>query len=123
MKKIKWMRYIGQALALIWAGWWIFFGVASGMDERLNLLGILIHATIPGLIFLVSAIIAWQWQVIGSIVLILEGLLIFIVYPVMFRHLSFLTIILTLLTLALPPLIAGFLLLVSWRKLKTMETS
>ena len=118
---MKWMCYIARAVALIWAGWWIYFGVASAIFERFNLLGILIYATKPGLIFLVSAIIAWRWQVIGSIVLMLEGFLILIVYPVMYRHLSLSTIIFTLLTLALPPLTAGFLFLVSWRKLKMTE--
>ena len=51
----KRMRYIARALALILAGWWTFFGVASGIVEGLIPAGVLLYATMPGLIFLVSA--------------------------------------------------------------------
>jgi DMSO/TMAO reductase YedYZ heme-binding membrane subunit len=30
------MRYIAQALALIWAGWWTFFGLACGLSEGMS---------------------------------------------------------------------------------------
>ena len=53
--------------------------------------------------------------------LVLEGFIILVAYPFMYRHLSLSTIILTLLTLALPALIAGFLFLASWWKSKKSE--
>ena len=62
----KWMRYVARALALIWAGWWTFFGLASGLAEGLSPAGVLLHATLPGLIFLVSAVITWRWEAIGG---------------------------------------------------------
>ena len=32
----RWMRYIARVLALIWAGWWTFFGVACGLSEGVS---------------------------------------------------------------------------------------
>jgi len=95
-----------------WACWWLFFGVASGIGEGLKGIALLMHAAFPGLIFLMSALLPWQWQRAGGLVLVGEGLLIFIVYPIIaHRVFAFLTIILVCLTMALPPLIAGLLFL------------
>ncbi|MFC1907985.1 hypothetical protein ACFLWD_02785 [Chloroflexota bacterium] len=116
----KWIHYIALALAVIWASWWIFFGLASSFVEELNLAGVLVHTTSPGLVFLVSTVIAWRWKAIGGIMLILEGLFLLIAYPVV-MHNSFpsSTVVFMLLTMALPPLLAGPLFLISWRKSKT----
>ena len=117
----RWMRYVARALALIWAGWWTFFGLACGLGEGMSPAGVLLHAALPGLIFLVSAAIAWRWEAIGGIVLVLEGLLVFIAYPVMtYSRFPLSTIVFVLLTMALPPLAAGFLFLASWQKSRTI---
>ncbi len=31
-----WMRHVARSIALIWAGWWTYFGLASGADEGLE---------------------------------------------------------------------------------------
>ncbi len=116
----KRMLYIARALALIWASWWTFFGLVSGAGE--GLIGILANApnALPGLVFLASAAIAWRWDAIGGVVLILEGLLVLIGYPVITHgRFPLSTIVPVLLTIALPPLVAGFLFLASWRKSRT----
>jgi len=117
----KWIRYIARSLALIWAGWWTFFGLACGLSEGMSPAAVLLHAALPGLVFLGSAAIAWRWEAIGGVALMLEGLFVFIAYPVMAHSRDFpiSTIIFVLLTMALPPLAAGFLFLASWRKSKT----
>ena len=58
--------------------------------------------------FLASVAVAWHWQKPGAYLLLLEGLLIAMVYPMLFpaRFLPF-----VLPTMALPPLVAGVLLL------------
>ncbi len=101
-------RILALALALGWAGFWTWFGLASGIGERLTPLGVLIHALVPGGLFLASVAVAWRWGKPGAYLLLLEGLLIAIVYPLLFpaRFLPF-----VLPTMALPPLVAGILLL------------
>lgn len=105
----KWTRYIARTIALTWALWWIFFGLASSYIEKMNFIGTLVHMAVPGFIFLISAAIAWIWESVGGIILILEGLIILIGYPLLYyNRLSTQTIVFTLLILALPALIAGF---------------
>ena len=112
----KWMRYVAGALALVWAGFWSFFGLASGIGEGLSLSRVLAHATMPGLIFLASSVVAWRTHVIGAVVLLIEGLAVLIAYPVMTYHdFPFSTIVFVLLTMAVPPLVAGFLFISSER--------
>ena len=110
----KWMRYIARGLALIWAGWLAFFGLVSGAGEGLR--GILTNApnALPGLVFLVSAVIAWRWEAIGGVALLLCGLFVFF-----FFHIG--KNLFLLLTMALPPLVAGFLFLVSWWEARTKK--
>ena len=60
------MHRFAVGLALAWAGFWTFFGIASGMAEGLSPLGILVHGSFPGLLFLVSALIAWRRAPAGS---------------------------------------------------------
>ena len=59
---VKFMRYTARVIALLWAGWWTFFGLASGIGEGLDILGTLIHTAMPGLFFLFIAIIPWRWE-------------------------------------------------------------
>ena len=108
---MKWLRYAARALILVWAGWWTYFGLACGIGEGLSAAGIFMHS-LPGLIFLVVAGIAWRWERVGGVVLILIGLLICIGYPVM-MHDRFpqSTIIIMELTFGMPPLVVGCLLL------------
>lgn len=123
-RSAKWMCYIARALALIWACWWTFFGLVSGAGEGLK--GLLANApnALPGLVFLASVAIAWRWVVIGGIVLVLEGLFIFIAYPVMVHsRFPLSTIIFVLLTMGLSPLVAGFLFLISRWKSGTLRVS
>jgi hypothetical protein len=109
-----WMRYVARVLSLIWAGWWVFFGVASGIDERGKPIEILLHAAAPGLVFLVSALVAWRWETVGAVLLLLEGLLVLIGYPLMVHgRFSLWTIVFVELTMALPPLVSGVLFLIA----------
>ncbi|GAI46635.1 unnamed protein product, partial [marine sediment metagenome] len=71
---------MGLILGLVWAGWWMLFGIVSGIVEGLDFVGVLAHTALPGLIFLASVIVVWWWKFIGGIVLIVEGLFILIAY-------------------------------------------
>jgi hypothetical protein len=113
------MRYLARALALLWAGWWVFFGLASGIGEGGTPAYVLLHTAVPGLVFLISAIVAWRWEAVGGVILMLEGVLVLIGYPIVFGRFPLTTIVFVLLTMALPPLVAGFLFLADWRRLRT----
>ena len=126
------MRFVARFLALLWAGWWLFFGLASGLGEEIiglmrdqpllqDLSGlhvgpVLLRAAWPGLVFLLSVVVAWRWETIGGALLVFEGLLVLVAYPLMtYRHMLPVTILFVVLTMALPPLVAGALFLASRR--------
>jgi hypothetical protein len=114
-QRSRWLCYSARALALIWACWWTLFGLLAGMGEGYNLLGILRHAAVPGLVFLVAAVFAWRWEAIGGVLLLLAGLGTLVVF--WFAHTPE-----GLLTLTLPPLVAGLLLIASWLRARRPGT-
>ncbi|MCC6731254.1 MAG: hypothetical protein IT208_18170 [Chthonomonadales bacterium] len=105
-------------IALVWAGWWVFFGVASGIGEGLSPLGVLVHAAVPGLVFLAAVLASAVWPRVGAWVLLAEGAVVLIGYPIMVhgtRLFNVATIAFVLATMAGPPTLAGALLLASRR--------
>lgn len=116
------MRYIARFLLLIWASWWTLF-----------ILGLVFFpytappippSTPEDLIFLVvlalivlamwaSVAISWRWENVGGIVLLVEGLLAFGTITVISAG-DLVLIALGTVTIALPPVVAGFLLVASW---------
>jgi hypothetical protein len=113
----KMPRRIAIILALFWAALWLVFGVASGFLEPGPHDIRRFAETLPGLVFLVTTLIAWRWPLVGGIVLLGMGLLILVAYPVlMHARLQWSTIIITDAFLALPPLVAGLLFLLAARR-------
>jgi hypothetical protein len=109
------LLYTARVLGLLWAGFWLFFGIASAVGEELRLSGIMMHILFPGLVFLGIALLAWRWPNHGVFVFVMIGLFVLIGYPIMMKHFPLSTIIFVELTMALPPLIAGILLYVANR--------
>lgn len=106
------------AVALVWAGWWVFFGVASGIGEGLSPVGVLVHAALPGLVFLATVLASAVWPRVGAWVLLAEGAVVLIGYPMLAhgtRHFNAATIAFVVATMAGPPALAGALLLASRR--------
>jgi len=112
------LRYAGRTAALLWALLWVFFGAASGFGEGESLGGIFLHTLMPGMVFLISALVAWKWEIFGGVLLVAEGLVVLIRYPFMARGFPPATIAFVLLTMALPPMLAGLLICFSARKRK-----
>jgi len=115
-----WAHWTARILSLAWAGFWVWFGLASGISEptteRGKLMDVLIHTTVPGLVFLVTALIAWRWEAVGGVLLLLEGLIIAVGYPWMFHgRFPLRTYVFVELTMAVPPLVAGVLFLIASR--------
>jgi hypothetical protein len=102
-----WLRYGARTLSLLWAGFWIWFGAASGMGEHLTPAGVFMHA-LPGFVFLLLATVAWRWERAGGWLLAISAVLIAGLYLYFFRNRLTLPIrLVTASMLALPPLAAG----------------
>jgi hypothetical protein len=56
-------------------------------------------------------LVAWRWEGIGGALLVLVGIAVLVAYPLLGRRMPPATILSVLATLALPPLVAGILLL------------
>lgn len=118
-KTVKWMEFLARIISGLWAGFWIFFAVASSAADFNSRGG----ASLGGLIFPISftaillllALTAWRWARIGRIALPLAGLAVFFVYPVMADNFPASKKVFAMVTLGLPPLSAGVLLITSWR--------
>ncbi len=107
--------YTARGLAAVWAAFWIWFGLASGIAEKLDFTGILVHTAVPGLLFLLIAAVAWESELTGGILLVVMGAAVGITYPILFHNKPLAMQIPTVLSLALPALVAGVLFLVHGR--------
>lgn len=110
------MLWLARGLSFLWAGFWVWFGLASGIGEKLSGVGVLMH-TLPGMVFLVPTVAAWKWPGVGGWVLVGMGVVIAVAYG-MFppKHLPLQAVVMTDLMLALPPLIAGGLFVAASRR-------
>jgi hypothetical protein len=109
--------YAGRAISLAWAGFWLFFGIASGLSENVGPVGALLHAVLPGGVAFLTTCAAWRWPTAGGGLLVLEGLLLAVVMltgvlnPANPSGALFLVA-----TLVAPPIVAGLLFVGgSWR--------
>lgn len=110
-------RTIGLALAGLCTAFWLWFGIASAIVERLGPASSIMHVVLPGGILLVTILLAWKWEVLGGTLLALEGLIVAIGYPILARgRFPVATVVLMVLTLALPPVVAGLLLVADARR-------
>lgn len=113
-KKIKRIRFIARILILLWVGFWGFFLVASILCEPFQATAFTPIAIFL-LFFVVPVFIAWRWERIGGILLLLIGHAVFVVYPLV-MNVPLATILMVYLTMAFPPLLAGLLFFISGRK-------
>jgi hypothetical protein len=113
-----WTRALALGLGSLWAAWWTFFAVASSA-------GTVLHKGQPFspvpvaivLMLLITVALAWRWSTAGGALFTTFGL--FLLWASLyFFHNSPATTWFLVLTLALPPLIAGLLLLLAdrWRR-------
>ena len=100
----KWIALATRIILFLWAGWWTIFGVVAGIGEGYDWRGVILHTTVPGLIFLAAAFLAMRWRRTGAVILILLGLSTFGFFWFAWTPEGFLL-------LAAPPLVAGLLLL------------
>ena len=110
-----WRARAAHVILLAWAGFWTWFGLASGIGEGLDAMGILLHTALPGLLFVVITLLVWRWERVGGPALVVVGLALALIYPLRIGGWrTFDPFILA--TMILPPVAAGLLL---WRHTRT----
>lgn len=118
-RAVKRMRFGARFTLLVWAACWMSIVCLVG---RLALKYVPSRTMLASLALLVSAAIAWRWEVLGGVLLVFEGLLIaaFAELVVTKGHLPFpshsVRIVIfkaLLVALALSPLLSGILFLAS----------
>lgn len=105
----QWERNAARAILLLWAAFWIWFGLASGLSEHLSAVGVFIHAAAPGLVFAVIAAIAWRHERAAAWLLLAVAAAILFAYNEMMGHRGALFVLQVGSILAGPPLLAGLL--------------
>ncbi len=116
-KHVGWPRHTARLFTIVWAVFWCWFGLGSGIAEGGDWRYILLHTTVPGLLFAVLAAMAWRWESIGGWSLILVSFLATALYLMQFGWTKSFWM-LTVAALAAPPLVAGILLLIDVRQPK-----
>jgi hypothetical protein len=101
--------WLARILALGWAGFWIWFGLAWGIHERLPWYQVVLQGSRPGLLFLAIVLIAWFWPKWGGVLLILTGFALAGLYPIYWASLPTNTKLFGEATIALPPLVSGLI--------------
>jgi hypothetical protein len=100
-----------RALALLWAGFWLFFVIAESW---------VCHTPVPmalpwvamGLVFLFLAILPWRWERMGGLLPVMVGLSAEVAYAIWSPARLLVGIrVLTTVLLAGPPLTAGIVFL------------
>jgi hypothetical protein len=111
------VRWIARGILLAWAGWWIFFSIASGIAEMpdLGMMALLAHLMVPAEI-LITLYVAWRWELVGGILLLLE-----VVFAWFFFDLHEPKALFVALALALPAALAGVLLIACWFSWRRFE--
>lgn len=80
--------------------------------------GTIVHASIPSVIFLITVFIAWRYQHIGTVILLIEGIA--TAYLLLFgSRFPVSTVMYVEATLALPPFLTRILLLFDYSKRTT----
>jgi hypothetical protein len=110
------LRATARVLIVVALVFWFWFGVGS-LCATADPLDWRTYVVALGGLCLPSALVAWRWEGIGGALLALEGIVAlgFVVDAHIWRRLTNLTLIVICLTLVLPLLAAGILLLFYWR--------
>lgn len=107
--------WIAHVLVLVWAAFWMWFGAVSGAEDAPGGIWRNLPNALPGLLFLVLALMAFRWErALGWVFIFLGvGLAIFSIV----EQDSLVSVMMMLLLFAGPPLAGGILMLVRSKRL------
>lgn len=113
------IRWTARITSLLWASFWVWFGLASGLGEGGGPVAVALHTAVPGLVFLAMAAMAWKREIAGGYALLGVGLIVAAGYPILFiSRLPISAVLMTDAMLALPPLLSGALFIAAGKKKK-----
>ena len=113
---MTWQKILARIIIILWAGFWVFFAVATILGEPYSGVGLL-ACVFFSLLFIISALVPFRWERAGAYLLITLGVVFLIAYPLrMAKRMPLLTVLFVILTLATPPIISGILLLTYKRR-------
>lgn len=112
--------WLVRILGVLWAGFWISFGLASAIQEHLAWYEVALWAFRPGLVFLGIVLIAWFRPRLGGVLLALTGFVLAGWYAIYYGARPANEKLFVLATFALPPLACGLMLL--WLKSSRTES-
>jgi len=105
------LALLARALALLWAGFWMFFFVAESWEWHTPVLVALPWVGV-GLLFVFLALVPWRWERTGGLVLVIVGLSAGVAYAIWAPpRLPLASRALATLAFSGPPLVAGILFL------------
>jgi hypothetical protein len=105
----KWMRYTALALALLWAGWWVFFETAEAVGSHDFMQAIIFAVVMFG-----AVAIAWRWPAVGGALLVLVSAVAIAMFaPIWLHRFDLWPTVGLFATMPLPLLVAGVLLLLA----------
>ena len=107
------LRWIARVILVLWALFWLFFNIGSGIEEigRYGAKAMLGHFAMAAIILL-ACVVAWFFEGIGGVTLIVLAFAACYVFRIP-AQLATSNGQLLLLTLVLPAVIAGVLLIVN----------
>jgi hypothetical protein len=111
---------VAWVLIVFVAVFWLWFGIASAIGEHRGPANVVLHVLVPGGTFAIIGLLARRWRRPAAIALIAIGAFVAIAYPTVYMEFfSASTVALVVATVAVPPLVAGILLLLSRRRTRT----
>ena len=103
---------VAWVLIVFVAVFWLWVGIASAIGEDLGPANAALHVLLPGGTFAIIGVLARRWRTPAAVALIAIGGFVAIAYPLVYlEFFAASTVGLVVGTMAVPPLVAGILLL------------
>lgn len=89
---------------------WLWFGIASALGEKLGAGNWIAHLLVPGGLLLGFLAVAWRWSNPGGMLLVLAGVFVCVGYPLTVgQRFPVSTSVFVVALMGLPPLLGGAL--------------
>ena len=112
---LHWLRPLALAVSSTWAIWVVVFAVGEAALDRNWFAPVVVVV-----LMVVSIVVGWRYEPVGGILLLLEGLLVCLAYPIGFLHAAKTgAMLFVIVTLGLPPILSGLLYLSAWNRTRS----
>ena len=117
-RTLGWIVYI---ILILWAAWWVYGKIMLVNTGSLNSVQMVLEFIIP-IIIVIIALLSRIWPLLAGILVFLEGVIAWFQYDVGF-DMSFVPGQESFLTLPLPAIVVGILLIIYWQALKNSKAA